>query len=320
MLTNLKFAQGAIKKNNVSPELEYYQIRNGRVIGYNGYMALSSPIPLDIEAKPKADLFYKALDACGDTVTIDMTPGGRLYIKSGRFSAYVPCIDKEIYEVSPQGELYEAPPGLAQAFKRMLPFISEDASRPWAMGLLIDQGCLTATNNIIIIQEWVGHKLPTMNCPRFAVAELARIGRDPVGIQVSDSSITFHYDDGSWLFSQTLGSEWPVDKMNAIMSQPSEQKPLVPGFFSAVDDLAPFTSDNHFSGIYFNDGAMTSASKGSQEGARIEIEGLSDGPIFHVKALQLLDGLITTVDWGLYPRPCIFYGKNIRGAIIGMRP
>lgn len=320
MLNNLKFAQGAIKKNNINPELEYYQIKGGRVVGYNGFMALSSPIPLDIEAKPKADLFYKALNACGDAVSIDLTPAGRLHIKSGRFSAYVPCIDKEIYEVSPQGETFEAPPGLAQAFKRMLPFISEDASRPWAMGLLIDGGCLTATNNIIIIQEWIGHQLPTMNCPRFAVAEVVRIGRDPVSIQVSPSSLVFHYDDGSWLYTQTLGSEWPVDKMNEIMSAESVQMPIHPEFFGAVEDLAPFILEGHFSGVYFEDGSLTSAPKGAQEGARIEIEGLKAGPVFHVKALQLLSGLVDTIDWGLYPRPCIFYGKNIRGAVIGLNP
>lgn len=320
MLAELKFAQGAIKRNGISPELEYYQIKNGRVIGYNGHMALSSPIPLDIEAKPKADLFYKALDACGESITIDTTAGGRLHIQSGRFSAYVPCIDKDVYEIVPKGVLHESPPGMAQAFRRMLPFISEDASRPWAMGLLVDNGCLTATNNIVIVQEWVQHKLPTFNCPRYAVAEIARIGRDPVGIQISDGAVVFHYGDGAWLYAQTLATEWPVEQMNHILSAPADLQPLVPGFFSAVDELAPFILDGHYSGIYFHADAMTSATSGAEEGARIEIAGINEGPIFHAKALQLLSGLVEAIDWSLYPKPCLFSGKNIRGAIIGLRP
>lgn len=319
MLGQLKFAQGAIKKNTISPELEYYQIKNGRVVGYNGYLALSAPIDLDIEAKPKADLFYKALDACGETVSIDMTPAGRLHIRSGRFAAYVPCIDKEVYEASPQGELFESPPGLSAAFKRLLPFISEDASRPWAMGLLVDGGCLTATNNIVVIQEWVGHRLPTFNCPRFAVAEIARIGRDPVSIQVSPDSVSFHYDDGSWMRTQLLASQWPAEKMNEIMSQEASMLPLVDGFFSAVDTLKPFVAESHHSGVYFRDGALATAGDGHQEGAVIEVPGIPAGPVFNIKALQLLDGLIETVDWGLYPRPCLFSGNNRRGAIMGMQ-
>lgn len=321
MLANLKFAQGAIKKNNISPELEYYQIRGGRVVGYNGHMALSAPIPLDIDAKPKADLFYKALDACGDATAIDMTPGGRLHIRSGRFSAFVPCIDKELYLVQPTGVKHPVGEWLLPAFRRLLPFISEDASRPWAMGLLIDRGCLTATNNIIIIQEWVGHELPTLNCPRYAVAEIVRIGRHPVSIQTGrDGDLTVHYEDGSWLNTRTLASEWPADKMNSIMDAPASPEALPEGFFGAVDELAPFTSEAHHSGIYFHADAMTTAAHGAEDGARVEIGGLPEGPVYHVKSLQLLSGLVDKIDFNLYPRPALFYGNNIRGAVIGMNP
>lgn len=318
LLDQLKFAQGAIKKNNITPELEYYQVKDGRVVGYNGHMALSAPIDLDLEAKPKADLFYKALDACGETIAIDMTGAGRLHIKSGKFSAYIPCIEKEVYEASPKGEKYPAPAGLAASFRRMLPFISEDASRPWAMGLLVDHSCLTATNNIIIIQEWSGHALPTFNCPRFAVAEIARIGRDPVEIQVSNNTVTFHYSDGSWLLTNRLSMEWPAEKMNAILDRPSEQQPLPEGFFAAVEKIKPFILEGHHSGVYFEEGAIRTASPGSQEGARIEIPGLIDGPVFNIKALALLDGCVDTIDLTQYPHPCIFYGPQVRGAVLGM--
>lgn len=318
LLEQLKFAQGAIKKNNITPELEYYQIKDGRVVGYNGHMALSAPIDLDLEAKPKADLFYKALDACGETIAIDITPAGRLHIVSGSFSAYIACTEKEVYEASPQGDRYPAPAGLAAAFARMLPFISEDASRPWAMGLLVDHSCLTATNNIIIVQEWIGHALPTFNCPRFAVAEIARIGRDPTEVQVSETSVTFHYSDGSWLLTQRLATEWPAERMNAILDRPSEQTALPEGFFAAVAKIKPFVLEGHHSGVYFEEGAIRTASPGAQEGARIEIPGLIGGPIFNIKAISLLDGFVDTIDLTAYPAPCIFFGKQIRGAVLGM--
>lgn len=320
MLNQLKFAQGAVKRNTISPELEYYQIKGGRVVGYNGYLALSAPIDLDIDAKPKADLFYKALDACGDSIAISLTEAKRIHIRSGKFTAFVPCIDKEVYEASPQGVIYDCPPGLAGSFKRMMPFISEDASRPWAMGLLVDRGCLTATNNIVIMQEWNGHVLPTFNCPRFAVAEVARIGRDPVSIQVSPDSVTFHYDDGSWMRTQILASEWPADKLNEIMSQPATPLDLPGDFFDGLNKIAPFVSEGHHNGIYFRDGGLATAGAGSQEGAVMEIEGIPDGPVFNIKALRMLDGLIDKIDFAMYPRPCIFYGgNNMRGAIMGMK-
>lgn len=319
MLNQLKFAQGAVKKNTISPELEYYQIKGGRVVGYNGYLALSAPIDLDIDAKPKADLFYKALDACGDSIAISLTEAKRLHIRSGKFSAFVPCIDKEVYEASPQGEMYESPPGLAAICAKMKPFISEDASRPWAMGLLFDRGCVTATNNVVVVQEWTGHALPTFNCPRFAVTELARIGRDPVSIQVCGDSVTFHYADSSWMRTQLLAAQWPADKLNEIMSQPTEPQELPDDFFDGLNKIAPFVSDDQHNGIYFRDGGLSTAGAGTQEGATIEIAGIPDGPVFNIKALRMLEGIVEKIDFTLYPKPCIFFGGNMRGAIMGMQ-
>jgi hypothetical protein len=40
--------------------------------------------------------------------------------------------------------------------------------------------------------------------------------------------------------------------------------------------------------------------------------------VFNLKQLQKLETVATTIDFSLYPRPCIFYGDLIRGAIMGM--
>lgn len=320
MLKELKFVRGAVKRNAAAPELEHYQIKGGRVTGFNGYMALSAPIPLDLDAKPKADLFYNALGACGESVALRMTPAGRLQIISGGFRAFIPCIDKEVYEASPVGELFPCPAGLLDAFRRLLPIVSEDASRPWAMGLLVDRGAYTATNNIVILQVWDGHQLPTFNCPRFAVAEVCRIGEDPTGLQIDSNSVTFHYADGRWLRTQLLASEWPADKMNAILSSPNQQGPFPQGLPAAVDQLAPFVASD-WSPIYFREGAVsTSAQEADEDGVTIQVEGVPAGPIFNSRALRLIAKEIVSIDFTLHPRPCIFYGPEgrSRGAIIGM--
>jgi len=33
----------------------------------------------------------------------------------------------------------------------------------------------------------------------------------------------------------------------------------------------------------------------------------------------LLQGNVKTIDWSLYPAPCMFFGDKLRGAIVGMR-
>lgn len=318
MIDALKFIQGALKSNTIVPELEYYQIVGGRVTGYNGYMALSSPIDLDIEAKPKAALFHKALQACGDTVTIDKTPGGRLTIRSGAFRAYIPCTEAEIYEATPQGDVYPAPEGLVAWCKKLLPIISQDASRPWAMGMNIHSGKLEVTNNVTIVQGWLGHQLPTLNCPRFAVAELARIGVDPVRIQVCPASITFHYENGRWLRTQVLSSEWPTELVRDIFSRVAgaTPQPIPPGLFEGLKKIAPFVPAET-TRVKFKEGMLETGD--GEAGAAIKVEGLQEGPIFSSRVLELLEGLMETADFSTYPDPCPFYGPSLRGVVIGMR-
>lgn len=315
MLTALKFAQGAIKKNGISPELEHYTIKGGRVTGFNGYMALSAPLPLDIEAMPRADLFFKALQACGETVAIDQTPNGRLHIRSGRFSAFVPCLEKVVYDAVPEGVIYPAPAGLASAFARLLPFISDDASRPWAMGLSIGNGAYTATNNVVILQVWGGHSLPQVNCPRFAVAEVARLRRDPVSLQLGNGSLSFLYEDGSWLRTQLLDQDWPLDRMSAILDRPSNQQPVDPRIMEGVEQLAPFIESPSAPLFFTGDGLSTTGNAG--DGAFYAMEGLSEAA-FRLKALQMLKDEMVTVDWSQHPQPCMFHGTDSRGAVIGM--
>jgi hypothetical protein len=318
MLDALKFVRGAMKANKLAPELEHYQIGGGRVVGYNGFMALSSPIDIDLEAKPKADLFSKAIEACGDTVAISLTDGGSVSVRSGGFRALVRCTEQEVFNVQPNGVMFEAPSDLTETFSRLMPFISEDASRPWAMGLGVYNGCVIATNNVIIYQVWNGHILPTFNCPRFAVAELVRLKENPTHIQVSDSSVTFHWEKtGRWLRTQILTDEWPEELMTKILSTSPMATEEVPStLFEALALIAPFANPRT-QAVDIGDGFIETGEGDTL--ASHKVEGLIAGPRFSVGVLLSLKDEATHIDFGTYPKPCPFKGKNSRGVILGQR-
>ena len=106
MLTELKFVQGAVAKKDFIPSLTHFIIEDGTVRGYNGMLALCSPLPFDIACKPKADSLVKAIANCAETVQLSLTPAGRLSIKSGKFKAFIDCIpDETTPHVQPEGEM-----------------------------------------------------------------------------------------------------------------------------------------------------------------------------------------------------------------------
>lgn len=315
----LRFVQGAVKKNALAPELSHYLIKDGRITGFNGHMALSSPIGLDFTVRPHAGQFYRAITTCGQATSLNITKGGRLAIKSGAFRAYVDCLDIDnVYEANPEGDTILCPPNFIKHATEVFPFIGEDASRPWAMGLLIHSGLMMATNNIAIVQSWMGgDPIPVINIPRYAVSEMIRIGDCPEKLQSDGSSLTVHYSDGRWMRTQLVDPEWPFEKMNALFDFEDDPQPLPDGFKEAVGVISSF-KESLSNAVYFARGGLASAQE-EEIGVAYEVEGLHPGPVFSIKQMEAVVQVAAAADFTRYPQPCSFYNQDrtLRGLIIG---
>lgn len=315
LLKTLKFVQGAVARKDFVAALTHFRIKDNQIIGYNGKMALGGPIDIDLDVVPKATPLVKAIATCKDTVAMHLTKGGRLAIKSGKFKAYIDCTEEVFPEIEPEGQEYEMTGGFMDSVKQIAPYMAEDASRPWAAGMLFRGTSIFATNNIILIEKWVGNPFPVeVNIPRYAVKELLRIKEDPIRIQVCESSITFHFEGDRWLRSQISTLDWP--DISRILDVPHGAKSIDPEFFELVEQLLPFTDDQDR--VYFKGDSMTTHNE-DELGASFEHAGLPTEGVFKAKQLASLNGLATHVDFNNYPSPCPFFGDQLRGAIIGMR-
>lgn len=322
-LENLRFVKGAIAKKDYAPALTHFRIHDGHVLGYNGAIALGSPIDLNISCFPKAVPFIKAIQTCEETIALYLTPAKRLAIKSGPYNAFVECLpnDTEFPQIGPEGnEVSLNGQALLDAFTTLEPFIAEDASKPWARGILLRGQSAFATNNIILVEKWLGTDLPNVNIPAEAVTEITRIGKAPSKIQISEGSITCHFEEGRWLRSQLLTTEWP--DISRILDRASEtqQVPIPKGLWKALENIRAFVSEQG-AVIISQDRISTHGEKGWLEGigAFMDVPGMPDVPGggFNLTQLQLLESVIQTMGWS-FPQPCIFFGDKLRGAFVGM--
>lgn len=317
MLTELKFVQGAVAKKDFVPALTHFVIENGTVRGFNGTLALCSPIPFDVACKPKADTLVKAIANCQETVSLALTPAGRLSIKSGKFKAFVDCVDGDTPHVNPEGE-HVAIDGeaLLQALKVVSPFIGDDASRPWSNGVLLLGQSAFATNNVTLVEYWTGTGFPKpVNIPRAAIKELLRINEAPTGVQLSNTSVSFHFSGGRWLRTQLFETQWP--DLTKVLNRESSPAPLDERLFEALDVLKPFV--DKMGRIRFTGGGRIATHEDADEGAGYDIEGFDHSGVYNIEMLNLLRGVATNIDWAAYPSACMFFGERLRGAIIGMR-
>lgn len=315
MLDALKFVQGAVAKKDYVQALTHFHIADGLIKGYNGSLALCSPIDLNLEIVPKAQPFIKAIQTCKDTVQLNMTPAGRLSIKSGGFKAFVDCLDEKPMDIAPEGQLVQLDGNLLKALKVLNPFIAEDASRPWARGIMFRGPSAFATNNVALVEYWLGYTFPVeVNIPKPAVQELLRIGEEPTGIQVCENAVTFHFEGNRWLRTQCYSTNWP--DMGKVLNREANPQDFPTGFFEALTDLAPFVDEL---GRIFMLGTRMTTTPADGLGASTDLKGLPEQGIYHIKQLQLLEGIAHKIDLAQYPAPCLFYGDKLRGAIVGMR-
>lgn len=316
-LAALDFVKGAVAKKDFVPVLTHVSIKDGYIQAYNGIVTLCSPIDLALDCTPVALKFIKAIQTCRETVQMSITPTGRLSIKSKGFKTLVECSPTAFPSIELEGERLPLPgAGFIQALKILEPLIAEDASRPWARGILFSGKTATATNNVVVAQLWLDFKFPIMiNLPHMAVNELIRIKKEPVEMIVANNHATFIYDDGRWLRSQLNETKWP-DINGFFKNRVDAKAQAVPeGFFDALRDIAPFV--DAIGRAHIMPGKV-STSTDIDLATSVEVEGLDGGGIYNVSQLLLLEGIADKLNFTAHPAPAVFYGGNLRGSIIGM--
>lgn len=319
MLEALQFVKGAIAKKDIVPGLQHFRIDGGLIKSYNGKIALCCPIPLDLTCQPKAVNMIKAIGECKETTHLSMTPAGRLAIKSGKFKSFIDCDPSEAFpNVQPEGDLIPLPGDLLKSLKMLEPIIGEDMSRAWARGILLRGQYAFATNNVTLVQYWLGYSFPCdLVIPHDAVNELIRIGVEPTSMQVQENSVTFHFPGDKWMRTQTYSTQWPDISKVLDRENPETNVDLQSDLFDSIRSLVSFVDDTNKL-FFLGDSARTHFEEGA--GASVEISDLPPQACFNLKQVLLLEGIADKFNYSHLPNgPLLFFGPRLRGAIASMR-
>lgn len=318
MLKELKFVQGAVARRDFVPAMTHFKIQDGFVKAYNGTLALCSPINFGENCIPRADELVKAIDKCEDTPVLKMCDNGKLMVQSGRARSFVNCIDGETPHVEPAGqEVHFDGEVLLKAVEVLLPFVGDDAARPWTNGILLRDQSAFATNNVTLVEYWLGTPVPfVVNIPRMALREMLRIGEPPTHAQLDTNSLTLHYVDGRWIRTQLLQTGWP--DLRKVLDQPNHPTPVSEELFKGLDTILPFA--DAAGRVYIKNGLLlTQPHPEVEDGAQYAVDDIGTEGLYQIKMLSLLKGVATHADFSRYPDPVLFFGDRLRGALIGMR-
>lgn len=312
LLQSLKITN-AILSDDGRPNETHILLQNNWAIANNGILAIGEPILEDMFACPNAKLLEIALAKCGQSISITQLDH-KLSITSGKFRALIPCFPPEDFPRSQPDPIVAQLDDRLKASLQAVYSLPEDENFLLTASVLIINGTVIATDRKTIVQAWHGIDLPQVSLPRSIIAPLIKNPKKLIGFGYSGNSVTFHFEDNSWLKSQIMEQIWP--DIAHILNRPCNAMKLPEDFYIGLKSLEPFSEDGF---VYFDTNKMLSHAE-DVKGASYEIYGLPKGPAFNIKQLKIIEPYIKTVDWladGPNGKYCCWFGDNIRGIIAG---
>lgn len=326
MLDTLRLVKGAVSTKDFQPILTHFMIDGGWIQGNNGRLAISARCgELEgITAAIPGKQFVDAVDACEGEPKLTLKER-HLLLTQGALRVRLPLADIKQYPRSEPDLLeWETDAPLLPVLAAVVPFIAADASRPWSIGMWVTADYAYATNNVILVRgktDFLTGTDVSFNLPIFAVNELLRIGKEPVGFGFTPGqSITFYYADQSWLKTQVLVSEWPMPTVEKLLEPTRDKKikiPKVPdGLAKAVQVILPFAVDQKFPLVVFGDNRI--ATPAGDHGA--ELDGYSLPKSTHnAVMLKLVLADCTHLLLREYPALTLFRTPVLDGVLVPVR-
>lgn len=299
-----------------APNETHIKLINKWSVAFNGIIAAGHPINEDLTACPHSETLTEALKKCDIQFTIEQPDEHKLLIKSGKFRVSVPCIDSNLFYIgSVDDPSYSLRGSFTEGLEAVNVMPDENGQKVHLVSLLMNGQSLIATNGTMILEYWHGLDLPNnIAIPKEFAAILVKSKKKVKSLGNSNTTITVHFEDGSWLRTQLYADRWP--DVSSILNRPSYPEPVPTDFFTGLTSVAPFSTDGL---VHFGNGAILSHAS-EDVGASYSVPGLQAGPIFSAEQLKLAQPYMQKVDWQAeadFGKMMMFFSERVRGAIMG---
>lgn len=312
----LRFASLILKDHGTIGET-HVKIDGNWITSYNGIIATGQRYDTHIKACPQIKLATEALSKCGQTIAIAVD-NNRLLIKSDRFKAAIPCVDPTLLEwpvPDPQCAIIDD--SLKTAFEIAGLLQTDNAQTIYGASILMNgPSLISSLSGQMLIEYWHGIDLPYgLAIPKALIAPLSKINKKLIGLGFSAWSITFYFEDESWIKSQLYSEQWP--EIRHIFDCTVNMQQFPDEFWSALDAIAPFSDGL----CYARNGKLHSHPQDGA-GAEFELPGYTGSWCYSVRLLAFLKAFATHVDFQAQSAngPVLYaMGKQARAVIAGVR-
>lgn len=290
-------------------------LQNKTAMTFNGIIAVgtSTDFP-DIRTCPHTLQLLAALKKCKAEYSITQTEAHQLVVRSGQFRAIVPCLKiEDMHMTWPDNPVAVINDTIKEGFAALNPLIAEKSQHVITASLLLQGGSMIATDRSLIAEFWHGIDLPPgLIIPKVAVNAIAKEKKKLAQLGFSNTSVTFWFEDYSWIKTQMHAEPWP--DTSQFFVKPANPKPIAKKLVEAVEAVAPFTKDGF---IYFGNESVASH-RDNSEGATHDIPTLTfqgEAPIVGLKRMLTALTFATHIDFDADPNYMYMQGDRIRAVL-----
>lgn len=313
LLEALAFVALAQNPKSEFPHERHCLMQGGTVTGTSGALTAGARIIEQLDACPHTETFRDRLAKCGATLNLSVD-GPKIRIASGRASWQVEGIEAgQFPPMMPDPQLIAFTDRRFRDALEAVSVLAVEGGRTLIESTILVYGdTAMSTNRIAMLEYWHGMGIPVaLSIPKMAIASLAKVKKELTGFGASSNSVTFWFEDESFLKSRLVDFQWPMGSVAKILNVDANPWPLPDDFFAGVEALLDVTELNKLD--FMGDHLVTSDGKG-----RYDMEGLPKDVSYSAKFLTILKPYIQKVDWKGNQNGMVFYGENCRGSIARM--
>lgn len=315
LLDAVKFCAGGFNENGETYST-HAMLWNGYISTYNGIVMYGHKIDTPLQALPHYGLLLKALKATdGDAVQITQLDQKRIQVKQKGFRTIVPCLDdfSLVSRTAPDNPVSMLDSRMREGFEIMKQIANKRGETVMQSAVLVSNGFMVACDNHMLGMFWHGIGFPELAVPADFIEAVLKVAKPLVSFgYTADQSLTFYFDDGSFIRTQLYAEKYP-DWQRAMPTDWSNLQQLPDDFFKALNKIEPFVPKDKTS-VYASENLFhTDGDK--EHGTAVDCPGLlyAEGGL-DIDRLLKLEGRITHIDYTAKDRTR-FVGENFRGVL-----
>jgi hypothetical protein len=292
----------------------FIQFVDGWALAFDGVLSAGHKIEESFTVSPQLDTLKRAIATAKGKTSYTVIDNNRLAVTADKFRAIVPCMPlADMPDVSPDAAVAPITDAVRDGFEQLGPLVKESGLTVVEASLLLQANSMVATDRVVMAEYWHGVDLPpALLLPKVFLNAIIANKKKLVGFGfTAGTSVTFHYEDGSWIKTQMFSEGWP--NWQGVLNQQVSPAPIPAGIFEAVEAVLPFSKEGS---IYF--GADTVRSHDDiAEGASFECPNAPANWAFNGKRFLYLKGRCDTIAFSQEARAAFFFNTTppMRGAI-----